>query len=159
LKLPDAGKEYFLKMGIMRGSYQDKKTKLYLIFIKAGSNFLYFYLLVLSFGLTPIVLGSSMLYLVVLSGSRRQLLLSFCLGQDMIMQDKKKGGSSVANFGAPARQALNAKISKEHIKKLEEIRQRLQQEENARRTFKTITKYMTIEKIIDQAYESLKIGQ
>jgi hypothetical protein len=140
LKLPDAGKEYFLKMGIMRGSYQDKKTKLYLIFIKAGSNFLYF-------------------YLVVLSGSRRQLLLSFCLGQDMIMQDKKKGGSSVANFGAPARQALNAKISKEHIKKLEEIRQRLQQEENARRTFKTITKYMTIEKIIDQAYESLKIGQ
>jgi hypothetical protein len=62
----------------------------------------------------------------------------------------------VATFGKPLRLALNARITPEHHKKLNEINDWLQDQENAKRSFKTITKYMTIEKIIDQAYENLK---
>lgn len=61
----------------------------------------------------------------------------------------------MANFYAPLRLALNARITPEHHKKLNAILDQLQLEEDRQRTFKKITKYYAIEKIIDHAYENM----
>jgi hypothetical protein len=58
-----------------------------------------------------------------------------------------------ANFNEPLRLGFNARITPNHHNKLEEIRQRLEEEERKKRSFKRITKYMTMEKIIDMAHE------
>lgn len=77
------------------------------------------------------------------------LLLFFLSGY---IKDKKKGGGAVANYDAPLRLPLNARITTAHHKKLNDILDRLQEEEDRKRTFKKVTKYNAIEKIIDHAY-------
>lgn len=61
----------------------------------------------------------------------------------------------MANYYSPLRLALNARITPEHHKKLNDILDQLQAEEDKKRTFKKVTKYNAIEKIIDHAYENM----